>query len=280
MMTRLCVALFTVVSLVDPAAGSAQAPYRLDPDELHEAALAHFRERRFEDARRLWLDAEAARPDLRNIYNLARAETELGRLLDAHERFSQLLEDPALPMSRRAAVRGNLLALSDRLPTIIPTATELQPGDVVVVRGAYPGREPWSHQLSPGQLGVPAQVDPGTYAIEVRRGTLVTSSSEVAVGEGAQDIVLEISAPRVAVTAPPPGVTAAPPEDSLRTHAPGAALADDADDIADGDPPWMWVGLGAGVAVGIGVVLAVVLGGGSTLEPHDGSFMPGTLTIR
>lgn len=170
-----------------PCAGSAQVRDR-EARALFEQGVAAARESRWEEARELFVQADArlAHPNIR--INLAAALVQTGRLRAAIAMYELVLEEHARQVRERAAeLRTALDGVRSRLATLEVRLDGAADGDALEVDSE-------AVTIEGGRALVPA--DPGRHVIEVRRGAESVERREVEVGEGQRLVVsIEVSDP-------------------------------------------------------------------------------------
>jgi hypothetical protein len=195
----------------------------------------------------------------------ARAFDKTGRLLEAGERYRDVLRIPIKPTDPevfRAAARDAQTeseALAPRIPQLVIEVSGVPAGSANVT---LDGRG------LPAQLvGVPIPVNPGARHIEARSGNQV-AVRDVTLAEGKQErVVLELAAAApVPVQAAPVAATPPPqPADPPMQPAPAPPPAE-ADTGGSRTPAWIALGIGGAGLVAGGIFGALALSEQSKLK--------------
>ncbi len=202
---------------------------------MAEQGAAAFGEKRFADAVDLFTRAEALVQSPVHLLYIARANTELGRLVKAQEAYIKIVRtqlEPGSPNAFKKAVseaEAELERLKPRIPqvTVHVTGAEGAPPEVFVDGEAVP----------PVMVGVAMPIDPGTRKFEARAEGMVPAERELVVEEGQQsEVELELVA---APTQVAPSISEATSSD--------VAIAPPRQD----DSNAMLIGAWSGVAVGV-----------------------------
>lgn len=199
-----------------------------------------------------------ASPNIEN--NLALAYEQLGRLIEAVERFRHVVQTPGVDRRIRDAARQRIRALEPRIGRLVVRVDGSPEGVALMLDGrAFPE----------AAVGVATPVDPGTRTLIATRAGTEVGRIDVTVPEGGEaQATLVVSAPLVAnVTLPP-----APEESS-----PGPFTAADPEPESDSiaKSPWLWIGVGAAVAIGVTAVILVT--NDSAASPVEGNTTPSVL---
>jgi len=234
-----------------PAEAGAESPRQREGREHFERGVEAAQNDDWESAREAFGRAADLTGRAPVLLNLARAEAETGRYIDAARTYGVFLArvergDAEAGRYAHLARAGLEQVLADT-PRIVVSITALAVGDVLTIDGE-PARTDQDEHL----------VDAGVHDVVLTRGGGASQRRAVISAEG------EVRT--VAFDAPP-------------------APASIADDGARESPsiwarPWLWLGVGAVVA--IGVVIAVFFatsGGQEEEEPYVGDLGPGMITI-
>jgi hypothetical protein len=198
----------------------------------------------------------------------ARALDKTGRLLEAGERYREVLRIPAKPNDPevfRTAVREAQTendALASRIPQLAIEVSGVAGGSASV---SLDGR-PLAAQL----VGVPIPVNPGTRHIEARSGSQV-AVRDVTLAEGKQErVVLEL-APAAAAPLQAAPVAAMPPSQPPQATTPPPQPAPvlppaEADSGGSSTPAWIALGIGGAGLVAGGIFGAMALSEQSKLK--------------
>lgn len=219
------------------------APRAAEPDQIFEAALAHYDQGRYAAALPQFERALASSHSPNARLYVARCLRELGRTVEAHEHMSATVEEASVladAQPRYAATRDQakteLAALDRRVARLVVTVDESAPPTRVLLNGV---------DLAADGLGETVAVAPGVVALEAywtdgRRGNW---RFELAGGELR---TIGVAAPAAGGGAEPHGTGGVPDPTSP---------ADDAD--AEGMSALQVLGA---VTTGVGVVGLVVFG--------------------
>lgn len=232
------------------------------PDHLRAAARQHYAdgveastEDRWMEAREAFQRAYDIAPFAPVVYNLATAQAQTGRLVEAAESYRRFLrrcqsrETPQL----RADAQQLLAGVTPRIGRLTLRVRHLAPEvDAIELDG---------DELTAAVLDSPVPINPGPHRLRVtRRGRGEIENRDFEIEEGERR-TLEIALP--------------PAPDDL----PG----DDDDDGSEGDDTPVIVGVTAGilaaVGLGVGIALGVVLGGQGGVEAVDGTWEPARLPL-
>jgi len=175
---------------------------------------------------------------------LARAQTHLGKLIDARETASAVTRLPAAGREPPALTkaRAEALKLVESLEARIPTLTVSVAGatadtvDVTVDEKPFPAR----------LLGSPSKFDPGKHVVAAIAPGFQNATAEVTLAEGAKETVTLTLSPVVANAEAAPGPVAGPvasvPADTVTKK---------------GVSPLVYIGFGVG---GVGLIVGTVTG--------------------
>jgi hypothetical protein len=201
-------------------------------------------------------------------YNLGSTLVELGRLVEASEHLTHVLQHFAQNPGTNERVHRAARALQERIASRIARltieVTGFSEGDEVRVDGV---RHPEQ------ALGVGAPADPGPHRITVHRNEAELAGEDVELADGANEsVVLEVPANVTTPPDPPPDPEIAQPiVDPI-------PIEEDDDGAGVAESPWFWLAIGSGVAVVAMVIVILSMSAGEE-PPFDGSLTPGTLEL-
>lgn len=155
------------------------------------------------------------------LFNLARAQARVGRLVEATESFRRFLSEARQRRYRglRADAEEELQAIEPRLGAVRITVRAAEPGDELQLDDA---------ELPRAALDAQMPIDPGEHTLRVLRDGEEAASTAFTIAEGGSErVTLEVQAPELpAVTLEP--ATPAP----MPTPAPAESGGDDGGVIA------------------------------------------------
>ncbi len=251
-------ALVVMFAMVASEAPPAQAETRAA--KLKNAGMSAAKKKDWELARKNFGDSYALDPLPLTLFNLASAQRNTDRLVEARASFLRFLAETKdrgeanIPKFRSLA-KDALLKLQVEIPTVRVRVTGVAPPYVVVVDG---------RAIDGQQLKRPIAIDPGEHTVLVRRGQAEIDRKSVAAGKGDRietDLVGK-PLPMAVLTLPAPSATTplVPPSPRAR-RARRSFLSSD----------WFWGITGA-------VVGAVVIGGSyNYYQTHPEAATRGTL---
>jgi len=209
----------------------------------------------------------ALRPSSVVAFNLARADIQIGRLVEASELLRPIGRDAAAQQRLRDAASALLTEITPRIARL---RIELR-GDRSAVTIALDGRA-----LPDAAIGVERPTDPGERVVTATRDDVEIASGRVTLAPGGSDsVTLEL--PRRAA------VRVATPTEAAQTTTGGDDARSSArltsEEGGGGSAlPWILVGTGAAVAIAATVIIIVVVGGGgATADPVPGNLQPGVI---
>lgn len=209
--------------------------------------------------------SQALRPSPVVAFNLARADVQIGRLVEASELLRPITrDDGAQPRLRDAASA----LLTEITPRIARLRVELS-GDRRDATIAVDGRP-----LPDAAIGVDRPTDPGDRVITATRGDAEIASARVTLAPGASESVSLELPPR------PDIVHVATPTEAAQAATAGAGPASgpsNRDDEGGSALPWILVGAGAAVAIAATVIVILLVGNGGTANPVSGNLQPGII---
>lgn len=200
-------------------------------------------------------------------YNLGSTLVELGRLVEASEHLTHVLQHFAQNPGTNERVHRAAQTLQERIASRIARltieVTGFSEGDEVRIDGV---RHPEQ------ALGVGAPADPGPHRITVHRNETEVVGQDVELADGASEsVVLEVPANVVAPAHLPPEQEVAP------VIVEPVPLGED-DDGGVAGSPWFWIAIGSGV-VAVAMVIVILSMSAGEEPPFDGSLTPGTLEL-
>jgi hypothetical protein len=192
--------------------------------------------------------AIAPRPN--TLINLAGAQAQTGRLVEAAEVYRRFLAEAGSGQAQfRSRAEEALAALEERFAQITLEVDGVAPSDHIML-----GERELTHAV----LGVAMPIDPGSATLVIRRADEEILREEIELGEGeSRDVRFEV--------APELTVTSVPETDSGGSAPDGALIADS--DESGGDDTGLIVGIVvtviALVAAGAIVTTVLLLDGGT-----------------
>ncbi len=209
--------------------------------QLSSDAVAAARAGDWERAADLFQQAYDLAPRPLALYNLASAQRNIGRLVDADENFRRFLRETA--PGEHDDFRAEAVAAREVLATQIAYAQvsveNMANDDVVRLDGVA---------LTAALLGRSIPIDPGEHLGEVVRGDSVVASESITVDPG-DTVQLNLVARPVAVD---PEIVAEQAEQANATNAAIQQQVDEGDDDG-GVHPAVWVTIAVVVAAGLAV---------------------------
>lgn len=238
------VAVAGVVLVSAPALAQPEESGVAEARALFRSGLAAANEERWADALADFERSYALAPRPSTLLNLAAAQAELGRLVEASQSYFRFLAEADDPQTRRYAddAERSLAEVTERIPRVRLSIPDLVPDDRLEVDGV---------EVPSADLSVPIPMNPGAHVLTVTR-----DAQEI----GRLELTLVESEER-GVTLP---LHPSAPEEALE---PTTATSGQEDIVAS---PWLWIGIGGAV------VLAVVIGVAVGVATADGAFQ-GTL---
>lgn len=253
-------ALFALAMVSGRARAQSCEPEPEPPDALRAAARQHYSEgvahsgaQRWEDARAAFQRAYDVAPFAPVVYNLATAQAQTGRLVEAAESYRRFLrrcssrEDASLRADAEELLSGvepRIGRLSIQLERFAPSSDAIVIDDV---------------ELSDAIVGSEIPFNPGAHELTVTRGGETIATERFTVPVGGRHVLT--------VALPEGGGAAIDPVT-------GGGGGDDTGVIIG-----VTVGLLAAAAIAVTIVLVVVLGGGASQEPVDGDLGPAHLPL-
>lgn len=182
-------------------------------------------------------------PRILTLFNLAGAQGQTGRLVEATENYRKFLRDTAdgrFPEYRTEAT-NQVELLGKQISQLTVEIANLEPADVIAIDDI---------EFPQAALHEAIPVNPGAHTARIQRGTTMLATRTIALSSGATETVrieLPVKSPDLGVHRTPdsPAVTAlAGPASAPKPVAPGASRT-------WLRSPWLWSGVAA-VAVGAG----------------------------
>ena len=238
------VAVAGVLLVSAPALAQPAARDVAEARALFRSGLAAANEERWADALADFEASYALAPRASTLLNLAAAQAELGRLVEASASYFRFLAEADDAQTRRYAdeAERSLAEVTERIPRVRLSIPDLAADDRLEVDGV---------EVPSADLSVPIPMNPGAHVLTVTRGEQEIGRLELTLVESEErgvTLPLHPSAPVAAVG--------------------GSAGTSGGDDILAS--PWLWIGIGGAV------VLAVVIGVAVGVATSDGAFQ-GTL---
>lgn len=201
-------------------------------NELYKSGHERVKSDDWEGARDAFARAWALYPQPVILANLAGAEVQTGRLVEATEHYRQLFKNTTgLSPAEVEIAKKAMERVEARLPHLRVTVANLRAADAVEIDGA---------PLPRAALDADYPVDPGTHVVRVVRDGSEEARGEVALAEG-ETKALRLVAPSV-TAAPAPLIVTRPRAGDERGGIFGS--------------PWFWVATGV-VVVGAGAAVCL-----------------------
>ncbi|MEM9191124.1 MAG: hypothetical protein AAGF12_18220 [Myxococcota bacterium] len=191
------------------------------------------------------------------LYNLAAAQMNVGRLVDADENFRRFLRDTSVGQHEqfRREAASSREALQDRIPYARIDIEGISAGDRVTLD---------DNDFANAALGSRLPINPGVHNVEVYRGEAVIARQRFEVEEGQTENI------RLTVD---PSSGALDPDEGGNGELNAGNSGDDGDDGGGGSvfaSPIFWVITAVVLAAGAGVALAFILQ--EDEEPFQGTY--------
>jgi Tfp pilus assembly protein PilF len=240
------------VTFARPASAQSSSDARLAND-LYKTGHEKVKAGDWEGARDAFMRAYALYPQPVILANLAGAEVQTGRLVQATEHYRQFLKNTqGLDPSEVEIAKKAMATVEARLAHLRITVANAKPSDSVELDG---------HALPPAALDIDYPVDPGKHILRIIRDGAEDARADVTVAERETKSVRLVAKP-VAYAAP---VIGPPPSDEKDKKSGGSIFSS----------PWFWVA--SGVVV-IGAATAICLGAiCRSDEPYSGNL--GSVTL-
>jgi tetratricopeptide (TPR) repeat protein len=237
---------FAFVWISHPAAAKPTKKDMVLAKQAAQEAKKHEKKKDWEEAREAWQRSVDLNDTPGARIGLARAESELGRLLLAEKHLQEALASPKLPPPVKRKAKLDLAKLEERIPTL---AIEL-PADF--------GGELWLGDESIGKAAAsePRRLDPGEYQVRAEAKGFQPFREAVVLEEGDRKAVKVTLAPLAAAEP-----VAAPADEEEQRKKKGGGSA---------QRTLGWVSLGIG---GVGLIVGTVMGlsARSTRSELDGA---------
>jgi hypothetical protein len=180
-------------------------------------------------------------PRVVTLYNLACAQGQTGRLVEAAEGYRTFLRDTGdgrYPDLRTEAT-GQLELLGKQIAQLTLEITNLEPGDAVAIDDV---------EFPQAALHEAIPMNPGSHVARIQRGTAVLSTRTVALTMGAAEAV------KIELPVKSPDLVVHPPSESPIVTAPAAAPrpVDRGTSRSWLRSPWLWSGVAAVVVASAG----------------------------
>lgn len=246
-----------VVATLAAAAPISEADRALARQELKRGMTA-VAAGAWEEAHDAFLRAYGLSGDPRVLYNLAAAQAETRRLIEAIASYHTVLEraDPAWLATRRAQIEASVVRLERGLGSVTLRFEGAPPGAELLLDGR------------PARLNAPLLVNPGPHQAQLRHASELLAAAEWQLAQGAvvEINLVEVQAPDSLEhpRAPPPmeKPSLLPPTPAPRTE-PSASTSERAF-----SGPVLWLAVGVLAAAGATLTIAALSSGG---EPYAGS---------
>jgi hypothetical protein len=196
-------------------------------------------------------------PRVLTLYNLAYAQGQTGRLVEATENYRKFLRDTGdgrYPDLRTEAT-SQIDLLGKQLGQLTLDITNLEPSDAIAIDDV---------EFPHAALREALPMNPGSHVARIQRGTALLATRTVTLASGAAEVVhleLPVKSPDLTVhqtPAPPIGTAPAAPGATAALHRP----VDHGTSRAWLRSPWLWSGVAA--------VIVASAGGAYLLTRPDG----------
>jgi hypothetical protein len=166
--------------------------------ERFKEGVGYFDEKQYEKARAAFVQAYALKKHPAVLLNLAQSELRSNHERDAAQHFAQYLREAAdaAPAQRESAQAG----LASAKAAICELTVTTDPDADVSVDGAQQGTSP---------LPGPLYLDPGTHAVQVKKGDRVANQSVTAKAGESRELKLKLAAEPAPAATPKPAPAAA-----------------------------------------------------------------------
>jgi hypothetical protein len=173
-------------------------------------------------------------PRVVTLYNLACAQGQTGRLVEATENYRKFLRDTGdgrYPDLRTEA-SSQLELLGKQIAQLTLDITNLEPGDAIAIDDV---------EFPQAALHEAIPMNPGSHVARIQRGTAVLATRTVALTAGAAQAV------KIELAVKSPDLTVHPPVESSILTAPAAAPrpVDQGTSRSWLRSPWLWSGVAA-----------------------------------
>ncbi|HMG22735.1 MAG TPA: hypothetical protein VK607_15480 [Kofleriaceae bacterium] len=196
-------------------------------------------------------------PRVNTLFNLAAAQSQTGRLVEASESYRKFLRDTdGRYADQRSDATAQLEQLEKQIAQITLEITSIAPDDVIVLDEI---------EFPHAALREAIPLNPGSHVARVQRGTSVVATRTMTLAAGAvETIQIDVPAKRVDLAVPRPADP--PPATALTAAAPAETRTADRGSGGGGGwlrSPWLW----SGVAV---VIAGTATGAYFLTRPPDG----------
>ncbi|MEM6958665.1 MAG: hypothetical protein AAF645_23485 [Myxococcota bacterium] len=230
-------ALIAALFCAAPALTHAQVNQAGVARQLSADALSAAQNGNWERAADLFQQSYDLAPRPLTLYNLASAQLNVGRLVDADENFRRFLREtaPGQHDQFRTEAASAREALASRIAYVSITVEGLSANDIVQLDGT---------NLSAAVMGRAVPVDPGSHNVRVRRGGTIIEQQEFTASEG-QTSTLELEVP--------PSRDISPADAAATTNVGGGGETGGTAEESKGISPVVWVVVGVVAAAGLAV---------------------------
>lgn len=194
-------------------------------------------------------------PRTQTLFNLASAQSQTGRLVEAMETYRKFLRE-SNNAELKAQASSQLELVERQLAHVTIDVTNLAPGDAILVDDV---------ELPASVLRQPIAMNPGSHVTRIQRGNQVIASHTVALASGAtQTVRIDLPVKPVDVQFKPPVKPAIEPEEAIEPKPlpPGPRPDEPPSGGSWLRSPWLWSG--------VAVVLAGTAAGTYLLTRPDG----------
>lgn len=135
-------------------------------------------------------------PRMHTLFNLACAQSQTGRLVEASENYRRFLRDTSTgtPAELRAQATNQLELLERQLAHLTIDVSNLEPGDAIAIDDI---------DLPPAVLHQAIPINPGPHVTRIQRGSQVIASRAITLSSGATESVrIELPTKPVILDAP------------------------------------------------------------------------------
>lgn len=196
-------------------------------------------------------------PRIHTLFNLACAQSQTGRLVEATENYRRFLRDASTGShpDLRAQATSQLELIERQLAHLTIDVGNLDPGDTIAVDEV---------ELPAAVLHQSLPMNPGPHVARIQRGSQVIASRAITLASGAAESVrIELPVKPVVLDAPvKPPVAAPAAPDQPRPLPPLPRPAERSPGRSWLRSPWLWSG--------VAVVVAGTAGGAYLLTRRDG----------
>jgi hypothetical protein len=119
-------------------------------------------------------------PRAHTLFNLAGAQSQTGRLVEATESYRRFLREPGIENDLREQATVQLELVEKQLAQLVLDIIDLEPGDAISIDGV---------ELPRTALRVAIPMNPGLHVARIQRGTSVVATRTVSLASGAAELV-------------------------------------------------------------------------------------------